>query len=698
MSEEILTAAELPSAIEGIGGVSTVSAEEQDAIKRNTAYALPDSPVAYGMRAATVKPAFWRGIVGESNSAIAFLNRLATETNGNFEVVRAVLLTLVGLCESMNQRGDEQGKMLDEQGKTLGGRLDAEEGERKAADTALGGRLDAEKKARESLDGRVVLLEQIGDVVADERRGYMTAEQAGQLANLVAMWEEDHDTMINTVAEVLAAFENAPEGTNVASVLAELRGLISTEQKARESADTELGERISAENEARGNAEVALGELIGSEKTARESADAALGGSLDAEEVERKAADTALGGRLDAEQAARRQAEVRISHGEKRLENLEARLDPEDFVTDDTTTYQKTVPATALPYASVSKIGTAYTPENLFVTLNAITDISEKVYGDDFGSIRISHDENDPSIMYVNKTLDLCDCTITLGSIRLPTGTYTMSGALGGNDDDGYVSLRLDGVENFEDMGSGVTFDWTHGADEELTLSLKFDIRSVEYRFAEPIKIMLVAGSGRCPHIPKGTYNQYVKVTKVVSEDSSGDVIDTFDIPEDVQAMFNCDGDEVDFDARVLKSYMFTAVLPTSGWTKSTAYFSLKLKTAGFPNHNTNKAEQSTLSGGYKYEKNSSEDMTWWLVNSMSTHYLRVKDSRFATLDEFTAYLESNPLTVVYVASKQVEMDISALLPLDNLIRVGGGGTLTFVNECGMPAPSTITYQQEVSE
>ncbi|MBQ3063988.1 MAG: hypothetical protein IJC99_04220 [Clostridia bacterium] len=693
-----MNAEELKEKIADIVGVEPVSADEQAGIRRNTAYALPDSPVSHGMRASQVRPAFWRGIVGEKDgdgyNVVFFLNRLAAALNTDLETLRAVLTAIVERCET------DYGMLADF--------VAAEEGERKAADTALGGRLDAEQRARESLDERVALLEKIGDVVVDGASGYMTGEQAWQLAQLVAMWEEDPDTMINTVAEVLAAFESAPEGVNVVNALAS--------KVARATAPSEcensVGQLYAVDLEL---SDVMVDACVAAEPNSvlfrDDEGRAKMADPVDDLDIVNKKtmenADRALGGRLDAEQAARRQAEVRISHGEKRLENLEARLDPEDFVTDDTTTYQKTVPATALPYASVSKIGTAFTPENLFVTFNAITDTESKYedsfydgFHEDTGSYAsVSHDAADPTIMRISCP-HTNNCRITLGKIRLPAGTYTMSGAPGGNEEEGYVSIRLAGVETFEDKGTGVTFDWAHGVEEELALSVEIDISSGSYWSGrdEVCKIMLVAGSEQAPHVPKGTYNQYVKVTKVVSKDSSGSVIDTFEIPESVQSMFTCDGDEVDFDARVLRSYVVTAVLPTSGWTKSTSYFSLKLKTAGLPNHNTNKAEQSTLTGGYEYEKNSSRDMTWWLVNSLSTHYLRVKDSRFATLDEFTAYLESNPLTVVYMASKQQEMDISALLPLDNLIRVGGGGTLTFVNECGMPIPSTITYQQEVSE
>lgn len=58
-------------------------------------------------------------------------------------------------------------------------------------------------------------------IATAEQAGAMSAKQAQQLATLVALLEnEDADTTINTIREVLAAFAEMPEGTALANALA----------------------------------------------------------------------------------------------------------------------------------------------------------------------------------------------------------------------------------------------------------------------------------------------------------------------------------------------------------------------------------------------------------------------------------------------------------------------------------------------
>ena len=70
----------------------------------------------------------------------------------------------------------------------------------------------------------------------------------------------------------------------------------------------------------------------------------------------------------------------------------------------------------------------------------------------------------------------------------------------------------------------------------------------------------------------------------------------------------------------------------------------------------------------------------------------------FADLNAFKAYLaeryaSGNPVTVIYVLAEPIETDISAELEgFDNIIEVGGGGSLEFVNEYKNPVPSAVKY------
>lgn len=70
-----------------------------------------------------------------------------------------------------------------------------------------------------------------------------------------------------------------------------------------------------------------------------------------------------------------------------------------------------------------------------------------------------------------------------------------------------------------------------------------------------------------------------------------------------------------------------------------------------------------------------------------------VKDSRFTTAEAFKAHLASNNLSVVYMLEAPVIEDISEIIPLDNLIGVEGGGTVTFENEYGYDVPSEVKFR-----
>lgn len=57
-----------------------------------------------------------------------------------------------------------------------------------------------------------------------------------------------------------------------------------------------------------------------------------------------------------------KQLGVSVNIGNKRITNLEKRIVPDPFQTDDSTVYEKTVPANACPYAQIDKVGTMGVP------------------------------------------------------------------------------------------------------------------------------------------------------------------------------------------------------------------------------------------------------------------------------------------------------------------------------------------------
>ena len=91
MENAVQAVAASPPSVEDITDVAGISAEERAAIKRQTPWALPNSPVGRGMSADDVKPFFYEGIVGEKHSLATYHNRLVREVNDNLAKIRALL-------------------------------------------------------------------------------------------------------------------------------------------------------------------------------------------------------------------------------------------------------------------------------------------------------------------------------------------------------------------------------------------------------------------------------------------------------------------------------------------------------------------------------------------------------------------------------------------------------------------------------
>ena len=120
-----------------------------------------------------------------------------------------------------------QGKVLkgliDSLDTELDGKANASHGTHVTSSTvksALGVGIGKEKFLRE--DGTwVTPTNTTYDVATSTSNGLMSATDKSNLDTIVSSFnDEDSDTTINTVKEVLKAFENAPEGTNIANALA----------------------------------------------------------------------------------------------------------------------------------------------------------------------------------------------------------------------------------------------------------------------------------------------------------------------------------------------------------------------------------------------------------------------------------------------------------------------------------------------
>lgn len=92
-----------------MGSKYEINVIEQDseiveAIKKKSVDSLPDSPAAYGMRAAVVKPKFWHPLVQGNASLLGVINTLIRQLNENFfEVDERLQYTKIRINTSTNQ-------------------------------------------------------------------------------------------------------------------------------------------------------------------------------------------------------------------------------------------------------------------------------------------------------------------------------------------------------------------------------------------------------------------------------------------------------------------------------------------------------------------------------------------------------------------------------------------------------------------
>ena len=217
--------------------VSLISEEEKGALRRQTAAVLPDSPAAAGMPASAVKPAFWRGFVGEKYSLVAFFNRMANDMNTTIGEI-AALFAAAGERIDGSEAALGDHKTDPTAHAELFAAADKKIGENQAA---LGAH-NTDSNAHSNILNRTALINKIGRVVDNhgtewqEGVGLMTETQSKNLDTLTKLLSEDHEGTINTIEEVFKVFKGYSEEVNMVKILAD---------KADASDLSELGETVS---------------------------------------------------------------------------------------------------------------------------------------------------------------------------------------------------------------------------------------------------------------------------------------------------------------------------------------------------------------------------------------------------------------------------------------------------------------------
>ena len=76
--------------------IAPISPENREAIRRKTAYSLPDEPSARGMPPDQIRKHFWSALTGDRQSLFVEIDRVAKETNAAFD---ALLILIFGTVE-----------------------------------------------------------------------------------------------------------------------------------------------------------------------------------------------------------------------------------------------------------------------------------------------------------------------------------------------------------------------------------------------------------------------------------------------------------------------------------------------------------------------------------------------------------------------------------------------------------------------
>jgi hypothetical protein len=195
------------------------------------------------------------------------------------------------------------------------------------------------------------------------------------------------------------------------------------------------------------------------------------------------------------------------------------------------------------------------------------------------------------------------------------------------------------------------------------------------------------------------------KVTAIESKDANGSVIGRIEIPEEVQSIegygegagtasnaivWNEDG--IAFEKRCKKITLTNdmAIYRDTYAPNFRFGFAIsdKVPSVGFVG---NMVSNIAVLADPITTPTTAKEYSIAGSNSGGAVYVIIPNITYAA--DAIAYLNAHPIELWYETTNHESTDISDLITADNLIEVEGGGTLTFVNEYGAVASSTIEYQ-----
>lgn len=395
-----------------------------------------------------------------------------------------------------------------------------------------------------------------------------------------------------------------------------------------------------------------------------------------------------------------------------RLDNLEQGISPDPISTDASVAYEKIVPPNALPYAEIEKIG------GISVRIEGeLVDVAPTRLFSTGGNLW----RNRGSTVFQGVTFTIEDGVYTLNGtatgtgnlqidvIKLPAGTYTLCAYKEGTFPSGFnvnayanssFSLAIAASAKYDATATGTL-------TEETSTTLRIRVGTGDVFNNCKIRPMLNRGATAAPFRPRTT-----------------EPVGTFEIPASVQALpgygLGVDGtynNHIAWDEQGKASFVKMVRKFTYTGSQYEAYY---LRTSEIPGGDANPFSLFTIALRYTndpneypplssvtpavinydipYEANYNNTSERFYVNEnglvlvLSNDKVILSGETSPSEAGLRAYLEANPLTIVYALRDVETVDISSDITNINFIKEQGGGLIVVENAQSLAVPSTITY------
>lgn len=383
-----------------------------------------------------------------------------------------------------------------------------------------------------------------------------------------------------------------------------------------------------------------------------------------------------------------------IDYNSKRLDNLEARLSDDVFITDSEVTAEKIVPENVAPYAKIVAVGgMTYRDEATNTLKNAkVTALKSKGANlfdiDKFLSLSGNsefYSKNDSGELLVIG-YDTRANTVIEPIMTLPAGTYYVQ----------FDSATV-GRAAYEAFITGTNTSLISYSNPEiitLTEETQISMKFVKSTFANYGNVQVHRGTERQEFYPY-----------------SAEPIDTLTLPEAVQNRegyglgtpeisnyfrYN-DGkvEELNYCKELIldgENVYATGTSVANGYN----YFIIHLSYFGIEGAYNN---YSFVSTDYTIDMVAEPGYAYIAGEGFTTILCYPVDQTLDTVDKVNTwakerYASGNPIKFVVGAKTPTITDITHLMPADNLLKVQQGGAIVPVNEYGLAAPTTIKYQK----